>query len=107
MTARQATEQKTAFHYERDPNAVQLPEKYKNVHLKVIDGKSPYAPVVPVSKWTRRKEKLLCKTANALWYGLQGVNKVLGEGKAFQPKWAPAPLLKSHERTKPPLGRSE
>ena len=22
----------------------------------------------------------------------------------FQPKWAPAPLLKSHERSKPPLG---
>jgi uncharacterized radical SAM superfamily Fe-S cluster-containing enzyme len=25
-------------------------------------------------------------------------------GKPVQPKWAPAPLLKSHQRTKPPLG---
>ncbi|MPZ17250.1 MAG: radical SAM protein [Luteitalea sp.] len=33
----------------------------------------------------------------------QAVNRRI-EGRPFQPKWAPAPLLKSGQRTKPPLG---
>ena len=42
-------------------------------------------------------------TADALWHGFQAVNRRI-PGRPFQPKWAPAPLLKSHERTRPVLG---
>ncbi len=49
-------------------------------------------------------ERAMVRTAKTAWPLLQGVNKFLGEGKAFQPKWAPAPLLKSYQKVKPPLG---
>ena len=42
-------------------------------------------------------------TADALWHGFQAINRRV-PAKAFQPKWAPAPLMKSHERTRPTLG---
>ncbi len=48
-------------------------------------------------------ERLLVQTAKVLWPVLQFVNKV-HQGKPFQPKWAPAPLLRSKERTFPQLG---
>jgi uncharacterized radical SAM superfamily Fe-S cluster-containing enzyme len=41
--------------------------------------------------------------ADALWRGFQAVNRRI-PAKGFQPKWAPAPLMKSHERTRPTLG---
>ena len=41
--------------------------------------------------------------ANVVWSGFQVVNRRI-PSKSFQPKWAPAPLLKSTERTKPVLG---
>ncbi len=37
------------------------------------------------------------------WHAFQAVNRRLPYG-IFQPKWAPAPLLKSHQRTFPQLG---
>ena len=42
-------------------------------------------------------------TANALWHGFQVINRRIPY-KTFQPKWAPAPLQKSTERTKPTFG---
>ena len=41
--------------------------------------------------------------ARLAWPALQAVNRCF-ESKTFQPRWAAAPLLKSHERTKPALG---
>jgi hypothetical protein len=41
--------------------------------------------------------------ASAGWHAFQAVNRLFPEGR-FQPKWAPAPLLKSRERTFPTLG---
>ncbi len=41
--------------------------------------------------------------ANVLWHLFQAVNRRL-PSRTFQPKWAPAPLLKSRERTRPVLG---
>jgi hypothetical protein len=41
--------------------------------------------------------------ANAAWHGFQFVNRRIRFNR-FQPKWAPAPLLKSHERSFPTLG---
>ena len=41
--------------------------------------------------------------ANATWHAFQAVNRRIPYGE-LHPKWAPAPLLKSHERTFPQLG---
>ncbi len=41
--------------------------------------------------------------ANVAWSGMQAINRRVPNG-SFQPAWAPKPLLKSHQRTSPPLG---
>lgn len=48
--------------------------------------------------------KALSKAADIGWKAFQAVNTALPEGKSIQPKWAAEPLLKSYERTSPPLG---
>ncbi|MPY88370.1 MAG: radical SAM protein [Luteitalea sp.] len=48
-------------------------------------------------------ELALTGAARVAWPVLQAMNRRV-EGRPFQPKWAPAPLLKSSQRTKPPLG---
>ena len=52
--------------------------------------------------WTPA-ELLLTGAARVLWPIVQTINRV-SPGRAFQPDWAPAPLLKSSERSKPGLG---
>ena len=42
--------------------------------------------------------------ANAGWQMFQAVNTRLPEHASIQPEWAPAPLPKTRQRTKPPLG---
>ena len=41
--------------------------------------------------------------ADAAWTGFQWVNRKI-PAREFQPAWAPEPLPKSHQRSKPPLG---
>src|SRR5688500_8769560 len=41
--------------------------------------------------------------AQLAWSVFQAVNRQF-QSSSFQPTWAPAPLLKSAERSKPPLG---
>jgi hypothetical protein len=53
---------------------------------------------------SRRTEKAFVKIADVAWKSFQAVNTRLPEGKPFQPQWAPRPLLKSYERSKPVLG---
>jgi tetraether lipid synthase len=48
-------------------------------------------------------ELALTSSARIAWPILQALNSLVGEG-TIHPKWAPAPLLKSRERSKPPLG---
>ncbi len=48
-------------------------------------------------------ELLATTVARLTWPGFQAVNNRFTSHN-FQPSWAPAPLLKSHERTKPQLG---
>jgi uncharacterized radical SAM superfamily Fe-S cluster-containing enzyme len=48
-------------------------------------------------------ELALAGGARILWPAFQAINRRI-DAKPFQPAWAPAPLLKSRERTKPPLG---
>jgi len=42
-------------------------------------------------------------TADLLWRGFQAINQRI-PAKPFHPQWAPEPLLKSHERSRPTLG---
>ena len=51
----------------------------------------------------RPLELALAGGARLTWPALQFINRRV-KGRTFQPKWAPAPLLKSAERTKPALG---
>ncbi len=51
-----------------------------------------------------RASTLVSNLSDIAWKFFQTVNKRLPEGEAIHPKWAPAPLLKSYERTSPPLG---
>jgi 7,8-dihydro-6-hydroxymethylpterin dimethyltransferase len=55
------------------------------------------------SRGSRPLETLLTSAAQAAWPILQAINRRI-EGKGFRPAWAPAPLLKSRERSKPQFG---
>ena len=48
--------------------------------------------------------KLLSNLSGIAWKAFQSVNSRLPEGDSIRPNWAPGPLLKSYERTAPPLG---
>src|SRR5438876_428206 len=48
--------------------------------------------------------KIASTLSDVAWKAFQSVNKRLPEGEAIRPKWAPGPLLKSYERSAPPLG---
>lgn len=52
----------------------------------------------------RTGSKAASKLADIGWKAFQAVNSALPEGKSIQPEWAAEPLLKSYERTAPPLG---
>ena len=52
----------------------------------------------------RKGSKAVSKMADIGWKAFQAVNKALPESDAITPKWAAEPLLKSYERTAPPLG---
>ncbi len=42
--------------------------------------------------------------ANLAWNGFQAINTRIPDNPSIEPDWAPGPLPKSYERTKPPLG---
>ena len=48
-------------------------------------------------------EKGLSIAANGAWAVFNGLNKI-NQNPSFTPKWSDKPLLKSYEKTKPPLG---
>src|SRR6187549_1503305 len=48
-------------------------------------------------------EKALTVAAGAAWALFSSANRIAPR-RAFTPAWSDLPLLKSHERTKPPLG---
>ncbi len=48
--------------------------------------------------------QILQQAGDLGWKVFQSVNTRLPEGHALTPNWAPRPLLKSYERTRPPLG---
>jgi tetraether lipid synthase len=48
-------------------------------------------------------EKGLSVTANGAWFVFSNLNKI-AQNPSFTPKWSDKPLLKSYQKTKPPLG---
>jgi len=48
--------------------------------------------------------KILAKSANLAWKVFQSINKRLPEGRLPLPRWAPGRIIKSSERSRPPLG---
>jgi uncharacterized radical SAM superfamily Fe-S cluster-containing enzyme len=48
--------------------------------------------------------EMLQQIGDLAWRTFQSVNTRLAEGRSASPKWAPGPLPKSYERTRPPLG---
>src|SRR5437868_9264584 len=48
-------------------------------------------------------EKGLSLTANGAWFVFNNLNKI-AQNPSFTPKWSDKPLLKSYQKTKPPLG---
>lgn len=51
-----------------------------------------------------RSSRLISNISDVVWRTFQSVNRRLPEGEAIRPKWAAEPLLKSYERSSPPLG---
>ena len=49
-------------------------------------------------------ETTLQQIGDLAWRAFQSVNTRIPEGRSVEPGWAPGPLPKSHERTRPPLG---
>jgi len=49
-------------------------------------------------------EKGVAIAANGLWHAFRYFNERIAENPSFTPKWSEKPLLKSYEKTKPPLG---
>jgi len=47
---------------------------------------------------------MLQQIGELAWRTFQAVNTRLGEGPSVNPGWAPGPMPKSYERTRPPLG---
>src|SRR6186713_623078 len=52
----------------------------------------------------RKGSKAVSKMADIGWKAFQAVNSLVPEGESIQPAWAAEPLLKSYERSAPPLG---
>src|SRR5437660_10228654 len=48
-------------------------------------------------------EKAIATGANAAWNLFDRVNQI-SPNESFTPKWSDKPLLKSHQKVKPPLG---
>jgi 7,8-dihydro-6-hydroxymethylpterin dimethyltransferase len=56
-----------------------------------------------MAKAIKYAEKGLAVTANALWHVFAPLNRIK-PNPSFTPRWSEKPLLKSFEKTKPPLG---
>jgi uncharacterized radical SAM superfamily Fe-S cluster-containing enzyme len=49
-------------------------------------------------------DSVMKELADLGWRGFQAINTRVTDSPSPSPEWAPAPLLKSYERSKPPLG---
>jgi len=53
---------------------------------------------------TQILESIIKDLAQVGWQGFQAINARIPDSPSPTPEWAPGPLLKSYERSKPPLG---
>jgi uncharacterized radical SAM superfamily Fe-S cluster-containing enzyme len=68
-------------------------------------GDGPPPDIPPKDSFFRRTGGVLLRSAaDAAWGVLQAVNRTIPEGRLPEPKWAPGRILKSRERSVPPLG---
>jgi hypothetical protein len=51
-----------------------------------------------------KSSRFISGLSDVAWKAFQSINQRLPEGESIRPNWAPGPLLKSYERTAPPLG---
>src|SRR5438045_7519062 len=56
-----------------------------------------------MKKPSKYMEKGLALAANAGWFVYDKLNRI-NPNPSFTPKWSDKPLLKSYQKTKPPLG---
>jgi len=54
--------------------------------------------------WAWAGSSLVTGASNLLWRACQALNRTLPEGDLPHPRWAPAKIPKSYQRTSPPLG---
>src|SRR5262245_29783801 len=75
--------------------------------VRAVDIRKAAAPLVRKARRSNSAARLFSRgilgplahhLANAAWHSFQTVNRVIPQ-KSMQPKWAPAPLLKSYERS--------
>ena len=82
-------------------------EPFRAAALRKPAGSPVNAAPKPTDSRVRLSRKILGRTARHLadvaWHTFQAANRLVPYGR-FQPRWAPALLLKSSERSKPPLG---
>src|SRR5271170_5541272 len=71
--------------------------------MKASTTSTASSPFLLRSRATRVAEKVLTRTAMAVWPLVTKYNRAF-ERPAVHPKWAPAPLLKRKERTYPEFG---
>ena len=90
----------TVAHKMADAQQVAVEAQAAASSMKPQGGWQAYPPTGLLE---RLAERVLCKSARAAWPVFQFFNR-FNQGKAFQPKWAPAPLLKTSERSFPTLG---
>ena len=55
-----------------------------------------------LGSWTG--SSLVSGLSDLTWKAFQAINRRLPEGELPRPKWAPGKMLKSYERSAPPLG---
>jgi uncharacterized radical SAM superfamily Fe-S cluster-containing enzyme len=95
------------------PSSGGAPEANPTPETSAGPQRTPDLPSAPLGAPGRRRglkavtqrilATLIRGSANAAWHTLQFFNRRI-KANVLQPRWAPAPLLKSHERTFPQLG---
>ena len=54
--------------------------------------------------WNWLGSSFVSRVSDLMWRAFQALNRLFPEGELPHPKWAPARILKSYERSMPPLG---
>ena len=77
------------------------PAAQNSTECRVQPARKPSNPLVRASR--KVFGGMTHYLAEAAWHTFQAANRLVPYPR-LQPKWAPSPLLKSNERSKPPLG---